>query len=364
MATYNLNEAIPFRAVHPGEIIKDELKERGISQKELAATMEMPASVVNELINGKRNLNAEYALSFSKVLEIPAESLLELQNLYDLDKIRINERNIQQKEAENEFSNYDIYFDVRLVFKQLGMTFSRSSESLKWLKSTLNLPPANQMQMELEGLFRRSSKQGIDRRRIMTWKLLAEYSARQVSLSSEFDESKAVAMIADLRAIFNENKNTLERLETTLNSYGIIFCIVEKLDKASVDGYCFMCGQHPAIIISKRYNRIDNLAFTVMHELGHILNHFSSDCSSFIHFSDKDSSDIVEIEADNFAQEALIPKEIWEKAPKTRMSIPEIQAAYSLWARQQGLNKWIVLGRVSHETGIWKFRSDRQRAVN
>ena len=39
MGTYNLSETTPFIAVHPGEILKDELKERGITQKELSSMM-------------------------------------------------------------------------------------------------------------------------------------------------------------------------------------------------------------------------------------------------------------------------------------------------------------------------------------
>lgn len=364
MATYKLNEITPFRAVHPGETIKDELKERGITQKGISAIMKIPASVVNEIINGKRNLNAEYALAFSKVLEIPAESLMNLQNIYDLDKARIEERNVKEVEAENEFNEYNKCFDVKLVFKRLDMPFSITLQSLEWIKSVLSLPSPAQMQVEAEGLFRKSTRTGIDKRKIITWKILAEYSAKQVHVSSDFNKENLSEMIEKLRVIFNENRDTINRLKDTFNEYGIIFCIEEKVDKASVDGYCFMCGCHPAIIVTKRYDRIDNLAFTVMHELGHVLMHFSSGRSSYIHLSDDDNSELIEREADEFAQESLIPDKIWRKAPKTLMSIPDIQKSYTKWAQEQGINKWIVLGRVSHETGIWRFRQDIQRSIN
>ena len=52
MIANNLNSSI---AIHPGEMIKDEIEYRGISQKALAAEIGLPASVLNEVLNGKRD---------------------------------------------------------------------------------------------------------------------------------------------------------------------------------------------------------------------------------------------------------------------------------------------------------------------
>lgn len=40
-----------------------------------------------------------------------------------------------------------------------------------------------------------------------------------------------------------------------------------------VDGYSFWEGDNPTIVITKRLNRIDNFAFVLFHELGHICLH-------------------------------------------------------------------------------------------
>lgn len=37
---------------------------------------------------------------------------------------------------------------------------------------------------------------------------------------------------------------------------------------------------------------------------------------------------------------------------------------YSQWASDNHLNKWIVLGRISYETGMHKFRNDESRKIN
>ena len=44
---------------HPGEVLKDEIEERGISQRQLADSMGLAYSVVKEILNGRRSLTAK-----------------------------------------------------------------------------------------------------------------------------------------------------------------------------------------------------------------------------------------------------------------------------------------------------------------
>ena len=55
------NNITPFEPTHPGEILKDEIEYRGISQKKLAKEMGVSYTVLNEILNAKRPLNTEYA---------------------------------------------------------------------------------------------------------------------------------------------------------------------------------------------------------------------------------------------------------------------------------------------------------------
>lgn len=88
----NNTYATPFVATHPGEMIKDELKERHMTQKQLAAATGITASVLSETINAKRSISKNMALALEKVLEIPAEIWMNLQTQYDLDSSAIAQR--------------------------------------------------------------------------------------------------------------------------------------------------------------------------------------------------------------------------------------------------------------------------------
>lgn len=85
MVADNLKPAYP---THPGAILKDEIEYRGISQYELAASMGIAYSALNEILNGHRPLTEKTALLFEAALNVDAEPLLNLQMRYNLQTIR------------------------------------------------------------------------------------------------------------------------------------------------------------------------------------------------------------------------------------------------------------------------------------
>jgi len=87
----------PFIATHPGELIKDELKERNLTQKELSEMTGIKPSVLSETINGKRSVSLNVAVALEKALGISAEVWMNLQTQYDLDSAQIAEREKQKE---------------------------------------------------------------------------------------------------------------------------------------------------------------------------------------------------------------------------------------------------------------------------
>lgn len=73
---------------HPGEVLKDEIEERGITQRQLADSMGLTYSVINEILNGRRPLTAKTALMFEAALDVPADSLMFLQTKYNMQTAR------------------------------------------------------------------------------------------------------------------------------------------------------------------------------------------------------------------------------------------------------------------------------------
>ena len=93
LSIMNKDNITPFVATHPGEMIKDELRERKLTQKQLALETGIKPSVLSETINGKRPVSKNMALALEQTLGIPADIWLNLQTQYDLDSVRIAEGN-------------------------------------------------------------------------------------------------------------------------------------------------------------------------------------------------------------------------------------------------------------------------------
>lgn len=85
------NNLKPFQPTHPGEVLKEELEFRGISQRGLAKELGMSYSVLNEVLNGKRSLGPELAMMMEAALGVDAAPLLAMQNEYDMLMAERNE---------------------------------------------------------------------------------------------------------------------------------------------------------------------------------------------------------------------------------------------------------------------------------
>jgi addiction module HigA family antidote len=75
---------LPFRPVHPGELLKDELEYRQLSQKEVAKQLGLPYTAFNEILNGKRPVTTDFALIIEAALGLPAYMLVGMQTDYNL----------------------------------------------------------------------------------------------------------------------------------------------------------------------------------------------------------------------------------------------------------------------------------------
>ncbi len=76
------------RPIHPGEILKEEVEYRGISQGKLAAQMGMPYKVLNHILNERRPLTPTTAMLFEAALGIPADMLIGMQTDYNMSVIK------------------------------------------------------------------------------------------------------------------------------------------------------------------------------------------------------------------------------------------------------------------------------------
>ncbi len=89
---YKPDELQPSEPIHPGEMLKDELDARGISQKKFASLIGMPYTAFNEIVNGKRSITTDTALKIEAATGISANIWRGLQSDYDMQMARCNSK--------------------------------------------------------------------------------------------------------------------------------------------------------------------------------------------------------------------------------------------------------------------------------
>jgi len=77
-----------MRPIHPGEQLRDELDERGMSGSELARALHVTASRINDILAGKRGVTADTALRLARYFGTSAEFWMNLQAAYELRNAR------------------------------------------------------------------------------------------------------------------------------------------------------------------------------------------------------------------------------------------------------------------------------------
>lgn len=356
MATKN---NIPFEATHPGTLIKDELEVRDdINQKDLAKEMGVKASFLNEIIKGKRSITADFAIILEKILGISADYWMRFQSQYEIDKARIKEKNIERIKSIEIWEIIKEYVPIK-YFKRFKYLTDSIEEDIKIIMNIYNVSTIDGLVDSAAknkfAFYRKSDNLQVDEKNMFAWSSIATYEAAEQE-SNKFYSENIDKLCIQLNEVFYKNENTLENTKIVLNQFGIKFITIPKLEKTPIDGYSFWSGDNPAIALTLRHSRIDNFAFTLMHEIGHIALHLSNDKKSeFIDFYRGKSESLAEKEADEFAQTKLISTEIWNEIiekhiPLNDDKIINLSSCYSI-------NPAILFGRACYEMGAYAFKT-------
>jgi hypothetical protein len=144
------------------------------------------------------------------------------------------------------------------------------------------------------------------------------------------------------------------RAKDALSSWGVHLVCVSHLPKTYLDGAALRSaeGGAPIVALTLRYDRIDNFWFSLLHELAHVGRHFDSAAGAFVDdFSLREApsrnEDPRENEADEWAEEALIPRDLWASAGLISHASYSAIIAFS---QRVGVHPAIVAGRIRHQT--------------
>ena len=362
MATKD-NRLIPSRAIHPGEILREELRERGIKQKDFAQSIGVQATHLNEFIKGKRNLNEDLAMKLESQLGISFKVWMNLHNGYMYECRALKEKRTEEQYAvQFEQACADI-FNIKALYKRLDLTMLSCTERVQEIKRLFpfDLLSSNELRMQVSGMYKHSEKVQIDEKNMLTWLILNKLEISRIKSLNNYEKGNATKAAKEIARMSNNRTLSIAAIEQCLNEYGIAYIKVEKLDKAPIDAYSTISGNMPVITVTYRYNDMDKLAFDILHELYHIEHHLSEESNAFISIEGTEySNDPREKEANDFARQMLIPDEIWASILKvgcTSLSPHQIVKTIATEAERCGISPSIAIARYKHETSWYRTSS-------
>lgn len=359
METNNENTIVTFVSTHPGEVLGDWLEDIGIKQKEFAATIGVPASRLNELVKGHRPMTEDMAQRLERHLGMDASYWMRLQAGFEYNEKMLALRNEEQKTRDAQEETLKVSFNLRELYRYLGITAVSSIERTKKLFSMLSATYESMIgSTAVVGCFRHSDTLRIDERNMRTWVLIARYEASKKSVSGTYSVDGANTSSRMIAKEANDGTLTERRIETILNQHGIVYAVVPKLDGCPIDAYSAMIGGRPAIIVTHRHDNMQKLVFDVLHEIGHITKHIAGEYGGFIN-TEYSQENIQETEANTFAMDALIPPDIWKKIIGHSVSMARedvICREIGKRAKDFDIDPHIAVARYRHDSKRYKGR--------
>jgi len=88
-------------STHPGEMLSEEfLKPLGITQNALAMKIRVPATRIGDIVHGRRAITPDTALRLARFFGNSPEFWLNLQQMHDLSKAKIELNHTIEREIE------------------------------------------------------------------------------------------------------------------------------------------------------------------------------------------------------------------------------------------------------------------------
>lgn len=369
MATIKTN-VTPLGAIHPTDLILDELKARGMKRKELAERLGMKAPNLSRFFSAKENITPSMALKLEQAFGIPADYWIDLQLGYERDLETIRQRDEEETKATQVEAALAVALNLPILFKKLSLdSFLFLKDRLKALYDMFNVTCMEDFLAlsTAKGCFKKSEKLETEIKNLSTWILLARHAClnSQDGLAdyNKGNETLAASLIATKA---NTQNLTETEIKAILAQKGIGYCVVEKFDKTPVDAYSVMIEGHPFIVVSHRKNNMDMLVFDILHECGHINKHLAKDVSIVSYNQNLSEASGIEQEANNFAMDMLIQPDVWAEIVNKgsrSLNIYTVIKVVTNEAKKHGISPTIAAWRFKYETGVYKIPGYKSRPI-
>lgn len=330
-----------YIATPPGATIKEQLNDRGMSQKEFAARMDMSEKHISKLINGDVRLTPETAVRLEMVLGIPTKFWNNLEAIYREKIIKAEAENAM--DADVEMAKHFPYSEMA-KFGWVPETRD-AKEKVVYLRKyfevvALSLLGSDQITRIACRRLAITEKSDLA---LMAWAQEAKIKARDIQ-TAPINIKGLIAAIPEIRKMtVLKPKDFCPQIKKRLEDCGIALVFLPHLKGSFLQGASFMDGNKIVVGLTARGKDADKFWFSLFHELAHIvLGHVGLPNGT----SEEDEKD-----ADKWSGDTLISYDDFEEFKHER---DYSEKSVLRFAKDQGIAPGIVVGRMQLE-GIIKY---------
>jgi HTH-type transcriptional regulator / antitoxin HigA len=331
----------PINLPNPIEAIRFRMEQAGLSARDLIPLLGSRAKV-SEVLSGKRSLTLQMIRALHEHWGIPAEVLL-----------RQPGASLPEMPMDLDWSRFPLAAMAKLGWIESGRNLKEQAEEI--IRDLMKR--AGGVEALPAGLYRKNdgARQNakMDAYALKAWcyQLLAE--ARATALPIAYRQGSITQDFARNLVRLSWLQEGPRLAKEFLANHGIHLIYLPHLPRTHLDGAALKLPDGtPVIGLTLRYDRLDNFWFCLCHELAHVALHMQQGMDEAF-FDDLSLGDVEgietddkEAEADQWAQEALIPAEVWAASSVKENATP---TAVVELAHELGIHPAIVAGRVRKE---------------
>lgn len=330
-----------YIATPPGVTIREQLDDRGMSQKEFAGRMDMSEKHISKLINGDVQLTPETAVRLEMVLGVPAKFWNNLEAIYREKIIKAEAENAMDADAElakqlpySEMAKFGWIPETRDIREKVIY--------LRKYFEVVELSLIGNEQITRIACRRLAITEKSDLA-LMAWVQEAKLKARNIQ-TAPIDIKGLIKTMPEIRNMtVLKPKEFCLKLKRCFADCGIVLVFLPHLKGSFLQGASFLDGNRIVVGLTARGKDADKFWFSLFHELAHIvLDHVGQV---------KGTSEEDEEAADAWSGDTLLTAENFDAFRRSR---DYSEQNIIRFAKEQGIAPGIVVGRMQME-GMIKY---------
>jgi len=339
----------PIPRPTPLEAIRFRMEQGGLTPRDLIPVFGSRAKV-SEVLSGKRQLNLSAARALHEHFGIPADVLLQQPQAID-----------EQAQTPVEYKRYPL---KEMAKRGWVRDTPRIDEDAQELINEL-ISRTGCDRAAVVGLYRKNDHARVNAKtdphalEAWCWQVLAIGNAN--APQAPWREGTVTQAFLREVAQLSWSDEGPRLAKEFLGQHGIALVTLAHLPRTHLDGAALrLADGRPVVALTLRYDRIDYFWFSLLHELAHVGRHLgSTECRGFVddlslRATDTAESDPRETEADEWAEEALIPADVWVTSLAREAPTP---TAVEELARSLRIHPGVIAGRVRYEQRNYKLLS-------